>query len=278
MTSSAEGAPLATLQPPRDVRVTVPLNVRSGPSARSTRVARLQPGQVQRIDAVVAGDPFLDRLAWYRIAGSGQFIWSGGAELLEPDSPPAATATTAAGAPQVSRRSNGTILPLDAETIAALFGAFEFDAIGSTGAVRIVRPVDWESKHIEIFDHELLRAVSRHSPPVHKLAHPFLRRALDAIAAAGLGDLILTFDGSFVPRFKNWDPASGRLSAHSWGIAIDINARFNSARSQPALPGQRGNLRPLVEHFNAHGFAWGGHFSSPVDGMHFELARRDLQP
>ena len=60
-----------------------------------------------------------------------------------------------------------------------------------------------------------------------------------------------------------------------WGVAIDLNARWNGAGHPPASPGQQGDLTPLVPLFAAQGFAWGGHFSSNVDGMHFELARRN---
>jgi hypothetical protein len=264
------------LQPTRTVRIVKRLNLRALPSAQSGRVGRLEPEQHVPVDAVVQGEPFLDRAAWYRVAGGGQYFWSGGAELEEAAAavPPAPPHPGGVAASDVRRRPNGTILPLDSTTIASVYGAFTFEPGGSTGAVRITTP-GWQAEHVVEIDHPVLRAVKRHPPAIHRLAQPHLKRVLDAIAAAGLAPLILTFDGSFVPRFKNWNPASGQLSAHSWGIAIDLNARFNGANREPALPGERGCLRELVPYFNDAGFAWGGHFSSNVDGMHFELARRN---
>jgi hypothetical protein len=42
--------------------------------------------------------------------------------------------------------------------------------------------------------------------------------------------------------------------------------------------GATGSVRELVPFFEAEGFAWGGYFDPARfrDGMHFELARRDL--
>lgn len=271
MATSAE----TLLQPARTVRIVKRLNLRSQPSLHALRVGRLEPEQLLCVDAVVQGDAFLDRSSWYRIAGSGQYFWSGGAELQEAaEAPPVAVAQPGVAAPDVRRRANGTILPLEALQVASVYGAFEIEPVGNTGTVTITTP-GWQQEHIVEIDHPVLRAIKRNPPPIHHLAKPHLERVLDAIAAADLAHLILTFDGSFMPRYKNWNPASGQLSAHTWGIAIDLNARFNSANREPALPGERGFLHPLVPLFNAAGFAWGGHFSSNVDGMHFELARRN---
>lgn len=43
--------------------------------------------------------------------------------------------------------------------------------------------------------------------------------------------------------------------------------------AQPALSGQKGSVRDLVGIANEHGFYWGGHFRTRLDGMHFEVAR-----
>jgi len=97
----------------------------------------------------------------------------------------------------------------------------------------------------------------------HRLIAPALRRALEDLAARQLCHLINTFDGCFVARHMGWDPRRP-LSRHSWGIAVDVNARlfpYGSRAQQDAR---------LTAAFARQGFAWGGHWRTP-DPMHFEV-------
>lgn len=73
----------------------------------------------------------------------------------------------------------------------------------------------------------------------------------------------------------NWRPIAGteRLSAHSFGIAIDINAkqgdywRWQGANTAPTY---RNRIpREIVEIFEKHGFIWGGKWYH-YDTLHFE--------
>jgi hypothetical protein len=75
----------------------------------------------------------------------------------------------------------------------------------------------------------------------------------------------------------NWRNISGtgRLSSHSFGIAIDINVKYANywkwlkGREGEALPYRNRIPMEIVEIFEKHGFIWGGkwyHF----DTMHFE--------
>jgi len=57
-----------------------------------------------------------------------------------------------------------------------------------------------------------------------------------------------------------------RLSAHAYGIAIDLNAAENPQGAVPVIDPR------VVEIMKRWGFAWGGDFDTP-DGMHFEFAR-----
>ena len=56
----------------------------------------------------------------------------------------------------------------------------------------------------------------------HRAIVPQLRGAMRELRAAGLGHLIESFNGCFVPRFISRDPTA-MLSHHSWGIAFDLN-------------------------------------------------------
>ncbi len=79
---------------------------------------------------------------------------------------------------------------------------------------------------------------------------------------------VLSTSGTF-----NWRTISGtkRLSGHSFGIALDINAKFSdywqwagkNYRYHNAIPSQ------IVEIFEKYGFIWGGKWYH-YDTMHFE--------
>jgi hypothetical protein len=53
-------------------------------------------------------------------------------------------------------------------------------------------------------------------------------------------------------------------SLHSWGVAVDINAR------SPLRPRDNEEDFRIIQIMEAYGFIWGGNFSKP-DYMHFEL-------
>jgi hypothetical protein len=80
--------------------------------------------------------------------------------------------------------------------------------------------------------------------------------------------LILTYAGSWVPRFIRGSRTA--LSSHAWGTAFDINAAWNGYGRRPAMFGDEGCVRELVEIAVDHGFYWGGWFPRN-DGMHFEV-------
>lgn len=112
---------------------------------------------------------------------------------------------------------------------------------------------------------------------LHRDLEASFRALWAAWEAAGLLDRLLTWEGMFVPRFKRRTSAADiraknprALSNHSWGTAFDVNYAWNKLGAVPALLGQKGCVRELVALANQHGWYWGGHFSSPRDGMHFE--------
>lgn len=84
----------------------------------------------------------------------------------------------------------------------------------------------------------------------------------------GLLHLVLSWDGSWSPRFIRG--STNVLSSHAFGIAFDINAKWNPIGVSPPASGVIGSVVDLVPTANEFGFFWGGNFSRR-DGMHFEL-------
>jgi D-alanyl-D-alanine carboxypeptidase len=99
----------------------------------------------------------------------------------------------------------------------------------------------------------------------HRGIIPQLRGAMRELRDAGLGHLIESFNGCFVPRFISRDPTA-LLSHHSWGIAFDVNLVGNYYGDRPHQDDR------LVDTLARWGFLWGGDFVVP-DGNHFEYHR-----
>jgi hypothetical protein len=105
----------------------------------------------------------------------------------------------------------------------------------------------------------------------HKLAAQQLQDLWAHWEFAGLLNRVLTFDGSYVPRFVRGSRST--LSNHAFGNAFDINADWNAMGRTPASVTSRGTVRELVPIAAVHRFYWGGWYHSRPDGMHFEVAR-----
>lgn len=124
---------------------------------------------------------------------------------------------------------------------------------------RLVVDPAWRSKNLMTTTVPVLGEVT-----CHRILVPQLRAALRQVAQEGLGFTInkSQYGGCYGPRFIGLDP-EGRLSHHTWGIAIDINVAENAFGTKPDQDPR------LVEIFESHGFTWGGRWLVP-DGMHFE--------
>ncbi len=153
-----------------------------------------------------------------------------------------------------------------------IFGTFKFTPVPGGDAIRILG--DWEARNVVIVT--VPQLIGLEGAPktgrirVHRLVAPQVQALFAAWEAAKLGNRILTWAGSFVPRFVRGSRTT--LSNHAWGTAFDINVAWNARGTVPALRGEKGSVRELVAMANEHGFYWGGHFSRR-DGMHFEVAR-----
>ncbi len=96
----------------------------------------------------------------------------------------------------------------------------------------------------------------------HKLIAPLLEAVFAEVVSRGLQKSVKTYGGGYVWRMKR---GQAKPSTHSWGIAIDLNARTNAM-------GTAGDMDPaLVALFESHGFTWGGRWSgASKDPMHFQ--------
>ncbi|MCM3874339.1 MAG: M15 family metallopeptidase [Pyrinomonadaceae bacterium] len=156
-----------------------------------------------------------------------------------------------------------------------LFGAFQFAAAPVPSNPENIRILGgWEQDNIIRVAIPQLVGVpgSSHDGGVrfHKKAVNQLLGLWKAWGDAGLLDRLVTWDGSFVPRFVRGSRTV--LSNHAFGTAFDINAQQNARGARPALVGRKGCVRELVGIAHQHGFYWGGHFGNKPDGMHFEIA------
>jgi hypothetical protein len=158
----------------------------------------------------------------------------------------------------------------------AIFGKFDFVAAPTDDNPERIKILgNWEEENIIQVPlagfSGIPQAPSSGKMEFHRLAAPQLQGLWNAWKAKDLLKLILTFDGSFVPRFIRGSRSV--LSNHAFGSAFDINFRWNQLGHLPALLGIKGSVRALVPLANEYGFYWGGHFKSRRDGMHFEIAK-----
>lgn len=100
----------------------------------------------------------------------------------------------------------------------------------------------------------------------NKLLIPIFNRVYKKLVDQNLCDTLVTFDGCYAVRYIR---GGNDLSMHSWGIAVDHNARTN-------LLGTDGDMnQKAVNVFESEGFYWGGRFKRK-DPMHFEFTKAGL--
>ncbi len=162
------------------------------------------------------------------------------------------------------------VKPLQPAEREKLFGKFQYKPSGIEGNPEAITILDdFVAKNIVMLEIPQLLKV-RSAPKrvaVHRLIADQTLRLFQAWEDAGLLPLILTWGGSWVPRFVRGSRTT--LSNHSWATAFDINVPQNFLGATPALVGKLGSVRELVPLAVEHGFFWGAWFTKK-DGMHFE--------
>jgi peptidoglycan hydrolase-like protein with peptidoglycan-binding domain len=157
----------------------------------------------------------------------------------------------------------------------ALFGHFDYiPAPTSNNRERIRIVGTWQEDNIIDVPIPQLRKVLGSKAPAtiqfHRLAAKQLQGLWKAWESAKLLNRILSYQGSFSPRFVRGSTQT--LSNHAFGTAFDINEPYNKLGTRPALVGAKGSVRELVPIANDWGFFWGGQYDHRPDGMHFEVA------
>jgi hypothetical protein len=163
--------------------------------------------------------------------------------------------------------------PLSLQKRLAVFGTFAFrSAPIKNNPEAIVITDGWDKKNIVTTKIPQLKKLSwSENVSCHRLIAEQLRSLFDEWDRIGLMSNVLTYGGLWVPRYIRGSRTT--LSNHSWGTAFDINVQWNMLGSRPALKGEKGSVRELVQTANKYGFYWGGHFKTRPDGMHFEAYR-----
>ena len=97
----------------------------------------------------------------------------------------------------------------------------------------------------------------------HRLLAGVFVKVFQTIEAQGLRQQIQTYGGCYEFRAKR---TSAKISAHAWGIALDLNPLTNAQ-------GTMGNMPPsVVDIFRSFGFKWGGDWTGKTkDPMHFQF-------
>ncbi|CAN5209231.1 hypothetical protein BH23BAC1_BH23BAC1_32990 [soil metagenome] len=156
-----------------------------------------------------------------------------------------------------------------------MFGKFYFKPDPLPDDPENIQIIDgWEAENIVTVEIPQLKKITHRSGKIrfHKEGADQILKLWQDWEDQGLLYLVLTWHGSYVSRFIRGSRSV--LSNHAFGIAFDINYQWNKLGAIPALVGEPGSVRELVEIANVNGFYWGGHFKNRSDGMHFELAEK----
>ena len=155
-----------------------------------------------------------------------------------------------------------------------MFGKFQFKAAPTKdNPERIEVTDDWVTKNLVEVEIPQLRGI-RGAPAdckvkFHRKVAPKVQLLFSTWEKEGLLNLVLTWNGSYVPRFIRGSSTS--LSAHSHGSAFDLNSKWNPLGADGPLVGEEGSTRKLAEVAGRFNWFWGGWYKGRTDPMHFEF-------
>lgn len=157
--------------------------------------------------------------------------------------------------------------PSDAER---LYGKIEFTRKGSGDGIIITN--NFEKDNIITIDIPQLARI-QHPRSTKQRCHRLAAKNMIGLWAEweslGLLSRIITFNGLYYPRFIRG--SNSTLSNHAYGVAFDINTKYNGLYKTPPAVGEKGSVRELVPSAIKFGFFWGGYYKRRKDGMHFEV-------
>jgi hypothetical protein len=161
--------------------------------------------------------------------------------------------------------------PLSAVEKQEKFGVIKFVPAATPANPEAIRIVNSWDGNIELVSLPQLKGVAgaegSNRFPFHRLVAKQVQGLFQVWEEMKLLPHILSYGGSWAPRFVRGSRTV--LSSHAWGTAFDINVTWNGYGRRPALVGEKGSVRELVETAVGLGFYWGGWFPRK-DGMHFE--------
>jgi hypothetical protein len=159
---------------------------------------------------------------------------------------------------------------LTVEDAQRLYGPLEYKSKGDGG---IIITNNFEKDNIITIEIPQLAKIQNPRSTrlkCHRLAAKSMIQLWQEWENAGLLSRVITFNGCYYPRFIRGSNTT--LSNHAFGVAFDINTKYNGLFVTPPAVGEKGSVRELVPIANKLGFYWGGHYRRRKDGMHFELS------
>lgn len=142
-----------------------------------------------------------------------------------------------------------------------------FNAKCTQRHITINSPSDWKKKNIIKVNIPDLAVGG--SMSFHRRVAPQFLAFFRAAAVRGVASRVLTYDGSFVLRTITKNPR--KVSNHSLGTAVDLNANWNPYGGRTAKRGTEGSLSELADLCADFGIYWGDWYSENRDAMHFEV-------
>lgn len=141
----------------------------------------------------------------------------------------------------------------------------------------LVPDINWERRNISRVTVPWPVSTGVRIIRVHKAVKDNFVALFEAWRDAGVLDRLKTMDGTFVVRMIRGaenSTALAKLSSHSFGTAIDLNAKWNVLNTAGAALGEEGSLVELLPFAEQCGFINGGQWKRR-DQQHWEIGTKE---